>query len=130
MDIPPEIPDPSCYGCLGTGKIQGFGQQGKTCPCTTCHGCGEPADHVEEGRAYCSECDEPFIGDNQMDFPHVYKVSASVRGFAASYVLVARDHEEAWRLVRERDPEVEDVHVTEDLGSVETVGILDAQYLV
>lgn len=64
-----------------------------------------------------------------MDFPHVYKVSATIRGFAASYVLVARDHEEAWQLVRERDPGVEDVHVVEDLGSVETVGILDAQYV-
>lgn len=26
-------PIPDCYGCLGTGKIQGFGHHGKKCPC-------------------------------------------------------------------------------------------------
>jgi hypothetical protein len=26
-------PDPSCYGCLGTGELQGFGHQGEPCHC-------------------------------------------------------------------------------------------------
>lgn len=28
-------PDPDCYSCRGTGKVQGFGHTGDECPCTT-----------------------------------------------------------------------------------------------
>lgn len=27
-------PNPSCYGCLGTGVLQGFGMQGRNVPCS------------------------------------------------------------------------------------------------
>lgn len=27
------IPNPNCYGCLGTGRIQGFGHHGEHCIC-------------------------------------------------------------------------------------------------
>lgn len=46
-------PDPSCYSCRGTGKIQGFGFTGQPCPCLSCDdGCGP------EHSAACSAWDE------------------------------------------------------------------------
>ena len=33
-----------CYGCRGTGKMVGFGCDGRPCPCV----------------AVCENCDEPF----------------------------------------------------------------------
>ena len=54
--------DPHCYGCLGTGKIVGFGNTGKTCPgCIgCCEGCGSDFEWWELGEetcpAQCPEC--------------------------------------------------------------------------
>lgn len=50
------MPDPNCYGCLGTGKIVGFGRSGKRCPCTECHGCGGEVTHTDEGHGWCDRC--------------------------------------------------------------------------
>lgn len=35
LDVKPEA---GCYGCLGTGRIQGFGCHGRTCPCVLARG--------------------------------------------------------------------------------------------
>lgn len=45
---PPDVDDRTmasagCYGCLGTGVMQGFGMQGGKCACVaTCFDCDEP----------------------------------------------------------------------------------------
>jgi hypothetical protein len=50
-----------CYGCLGTGTLQGFGAAGGTkCPCVaTCEDCCEPfawAHDDERAPSHCAAC--------------------------------------------------------------------------
>lgn len=54
------IPNPSCYGCLGTGKIVGFGMTGNECMCVVrCYECEEPIawEHDDECKpTLCETC--------------------------------------------------------------------------
>lgn len=50
----------SCYGCLGTGRLVGFGSRGELCPCVArCYACDEVivwAHDDERPPQYCATC--------------------------------------------------------------------------
>lgn len=53
---------PECYSCWGTGKIKGFGMDGKECPCIAhCLSCSEVIvwGHDDEAPPKrCNKCKE------------------------------------------------------------------------
>lgn len=52
------VPDPECYGCLGTGRVQWARVKPVECPCCSCSVCGSSADYrrTDEGRVFCVDC--------------------------------------------------------------------------
>jgi hypothetical protein len=66
----------SCYGCLGTGRLVGFGSRGEPCPCVArCFACDEVivwAHDDERAPKFCAAClateTEPTIEPAPLSF--------------------------------------------------------------
>ncbi len=83
-------PDPDCYGCLGTGRIVGFGMTGAPCRCVpVCQSCGRAFTYEHDGEPAPAECGACAVEDEPTD-PIVRKARVSSMRMLRIYVAGAR----------------------------------------